>query len=82
MSALKSLERYYPILDSHFQSFCASHGIFTGPFILFYLSLSPYSSFFFSIVSLHFVVMGIVCSIQKSSYQLKKTALRYCFLHS
>uniref|UniRef100_A0A2P2LSY2 DNA repair protein RAD51 homolog 4 isoform X1 n=3 Tax=Rhizophora mucronata TaxID=61149 RepID=A0A2P2LSY2_RHIMU len=30
MSALKSLERYYPILDSHFQSFCASHGIFTA----------------------------------------------------
>lgn len=37
MAPLKSLEREYPIIDSSFQQFCASHGIFSGPFsFLFY----------------------------------------------
>ena len=41
MAPLKSLEQDYPILDSNFQNFCASHGIFTGkfpPFFLLYFS--------------------------------------------
>lgn len=29
MAPLKSLERQYPIIDSNFQQFCASHGIFS-----------------------------------------------------
>ncbi|XP_022148499.1 DNA repair protein RAD51 homolog 4 isoform X2 [Momordica charantia] len=29
MAPLKSLERVYPIIDSNFQNFCSSHGIFT-----------------------------------------------------
>ncbi|XWS74183.1 hypothetical protein CRYUN_Cryun02cG0193900 [Craigia yunnanensis] len=29
MSPLKNLEREYPIIDSNFQQFCASHGIFS-----------------------------------------------------
>ncbi|KAH7572435.1 hypothetical protein JRO89_XS04G0256700 [Xanthoceras sorbifolium] len=29
MAPLKSLEREYPIIDSEFQNFCASHGIFS-----------------------------------------------------
>lgn len=31
MGSLKSLESDYPIIDSNFQNFCASHGIFSGP---------------------------------------------------
>ncbi|KAJ1379414.1 P-loop containing nucleoside triphosphate hydrolase, partial [Sesbania bispinosa] len=29
MAPLKSLEKDYPLIDSNFQSFCASHGIFS-----------------------------------------------------
>ncbi|KAG5527782.1 hypothetical protein RHGRI_028654 [Rhododendron griersonianum] len=29
MAPLKSLEREYPIVDSNFQQFCASHSIFS-----------------------------------------------------
>ncbi|KAG4988637.1 hypothetical protein JHK82_030974 [Glycine max] len=30
MAPLKSLEKEYPLIDSNFQTFCASHGIFSG----------------------------------------------------
>ncbi|XP_062171067.1 DNA repair protein RAD51 homolog 4-like [Alnus glutinosa] len=30
MAPLKALEQEYPIIDSNFQSFCASQGIFSG----------------------------------------------------
>ena len=42
MGSLKSLECEYPIIDSDFQNFCASHGIFSGP-----LSGFPIISFSF-----------------------------------
>jgi hypothetical protein len=32
MAPLKSLEQEYPIIDYNFHNFCASHGIFSGPF--------------------------------------------------
>lgn len=32
MAPLKALEQEYPIIDSSFQNFCASRGIFSGPF--------------------------------------------------
>ncbi|XP_019177517.1 PREDICTED: DNA repair protein RAD51 homolog 4 isoform X2 [Ipomoea nil] len=34
MAPLKSLEQRYPIIDSNFQGFCASHGIFSEDFLL------------------------------------------------
>lgn len=32
MAPLEDLEQDYPIIDSNFRMFCASHGIFTGSF--------------------------------------------------
>lgn len=35
MAPLKSLEQVCALIDSNFQTFCASHGIFTGTFFFF-----------------------------------------------
>ena len=51
MAPLKSLESEYPIIDSDFRQFCASHAIFSGPL----LTLPSFSS-------LRFMVY-LLCSI-------------------
>ena len=43
MAPLESLEKEYPLIDSNFQSFCASHGFFSGSVSL---SLYHFSLFF------------------------------------
>jgi len=47
MAPLKSLEKEYPLIDSIFQSFCASHAIFSGSLLFpYFFSFQFHSSLF------------------------------------